>query len=209
MKTINFVLPFIAVCLAFTGVPGQMSFAAEGPGSPHPGKASEEKARPASGNRKILVAYFSHSGHTREIADQIHRIAGGDIFEIQSVKPYPKDYDVVVDQARKELDSGYRPALKAKVKDIRQYDVVFIGYPNWWSTVPAPVRVFLTEQDLSGKTIVPFCTHGGGGLGHSVADIKKFCPNSALLEALAVPGSSVKTAQSKVSEWLKKIKITK
>ena len=159
--------------------------------------------------KKILVAYFSHSGNTREIANQIHKSVGGDIFEIQSVKPYPDDYDAVVKQARQELDSGYKPALKTKVENIKSYDLVFIGYPNWCSTFPAPVKTFLSEYDFSGKTIVPFCTHEGSGLGRSVTDISKLCPKSTLLDGFAIRGSDVKTAQNKVSEWLRKIKITK
>ena len=159
--------------------------------------------------KKILVAYFSHSGNTREIANQIHKSAGGDIFEIQSVKPYPHDYDAVVQQARQELDSGYKPTLKTKMENIKSYDLVFIGYPNWCSTVPAPVRAFLSEYDFSGKTIVPFCTHEGSGLGRSVTNISKLCPKSTLLDGVAIWGSDVKTAQSKVVEWLQKIKITK
>ena len=159
--------------------------------------------------KKILVAYFSHSGNTREIANQIHKSAGGDIFEIQSVKPYPHDYDAVVEQARQELDSDFKPALKTKMENIKPYDLVFIGYPVWCSTVPAPVRTFLSEYDFSGKTIVPFCTHEGSGLGRSVTNISKLCPKSTLLDGVAIWGSDVKTAQSKVVEWLQKIKITK
>jgi len=170
---------------------------------------NEEKAKLISGNKKILIAYFSHSGNTREIADQIHKIVGGDIFEIKAVKQYPNDYDAVVEQARQELDSGYKPALKTKIKDIKSYDLVFIGYPTWWSTISAPVRVFLSEYDLSGKTIVPFCTHEGSGLGRSVTDISKLCPKSTLLDGVAIWGKDLKTAQIKVSEWLRKIKITK
>ena len=160
-------------------------------------------------NKKILVAYFSHSGNTREIANQIHKSAGGDIFEIQSVKPYPDDYDAVVQQARQELDSGYKSALKTKIENIKSYDLVFIGYPVWWGTFPAPVKTFLSEYDFSGKTIIPFCTHEGSGLGRSAADISKLCPESSLLEGIAFRGRDVKTAQSKVSQWLQKIIITK
>jgi len=159
--------------------------------------------------KKILVAYFSYSGNTREIANQIHKNAGGDIFEIQSVKLYPDDYDAVVQQAKQELKSGHKPALKTKVENINPYDLVFIGYPNWCSTVPAPVRVFLSEYDFSGKTIIPFCTHEGSGLGRSTMDISKLCPKSTLLEGVAIRGRDVKTAQNKVSEWLQKNKITK
>ena len=158
---------------------------------------------------KILVVYFSHSGNTREIANQIHKSVGSDIFEIQTVKPYPHDYDAVVKQARQELDSGYIPELKTKIENIESYNLVFIGYPNWCGTVPAPVRTFLSEYDFSGKTIVPFCTHEGSGLGRSVTDITKLCPKSILLDGIVIRGSIVKTAQSKVSEWLRKIEIIK
>jgi len=156
----------------------------------------------------ILVAYFSHSGNTREIANQIHKSVGGDIFEIQAVEPYPHNYDAVVEQAKKELDSGYKPALKTKVKNIKSYDLVFIGYPVWWGTFPAPVKTFLSEYDFSGKTIAPFCTHEGSGMGRSAADISKLCPKSALLNGVGIRGSVVKTAQNKVAAWLREIKVT-
>jgi flavodoxin len=166
-------------------------------------------AAPLSATEKILVAYFSHSGNTREIATQIHKIVGGGIFEIQPVKPYPYDYDAVVKQARQELDSGYKPALKIEVENITSYNSVFIGYPIWWYTIPAPVKSFLLEYDFSGKTIVPFCTHGGTGLGRSAADISKLCTKSTLLDGVAIWGRDVKTAQNTVSEWLRRIKIMK
>jgi flavodoxin len=159
--------------------------------------------------KKILVAYFSHSGNTREIANQIHKSTGGDIFEIQTVKPYPDDYDAVVQQAKQELKSGHKPDIKTKIENIKPYDLVFIGYPNWCNTIPAPVMAFLSQYDFSGKTIVPFFTHEGSGLGRSVTDISKLCPKSSLLDGVAIRGSDVKTAQKKLSEWLQKIKITK
>jgi flavodoxin len=159
--------------------------------------------------KKILVAYFSHSGNTREIANQIHKSVGGDIFEIQAVESYPHDYDAVVKQAKQELDSGYKPALKTKIENINSYDLVFIGYPIWWGTFPAPVKTFLSEYDFSGKIIVPFCTHGGSSLGRSVTDISRLCLESSLLDGVAIWGGDVKTEQNKLSEWLRKIKITK
>ncbi|HYA86730.1 MAG TPA: flavodoxin [Nitrospirota bacterium] len=158
--------------------------------------------------RKILVAYFSRSGNTREIANHICKSVGGDIFEVQAVQPYPHDYDAVVKQARQELDSGYKPALKTKIENIESYDVVFIGYPIWWSTFPAPVKTFLSEYDFSGKTIVPFCTHGGSGLGRSITDISKLCPKSTLLDGVAIRGKDLKTTLDEVSEWLGKMNIT-
>jgi flavodoxin len=159
--------------------------------------------------KKILVAYFSHSGNTREIANQIHKSAGSDIFEIQSVKPYPHNYDAVVEQAKQELESDHKPALKTKMENIKPYDLVYIGYPIWWGTFPAPVKTFLSEYDFSGKTILPFCTHEGSGLGRSVTDISNLCQKSTLLDGIAIWGRNVKTAQNKVSEWLQNIKIKK
>ena len=159
--------------------------------------------------KKILVVYFSRSGNTREIANQIHKSAGGDVFEIQAVKPYPHDYDAVVEQARQELDSGYKPALKTKMENIKSYDFVFIGYPVWWGTFPAPVKTFLSEYDFSGKTIVPFCTHEGSGLGRSATDISTLCPKSTVLDGVAIRGGDVKDAQDKVSAWLRRLGVKK
>ncbi len=154
---------------------------------------------------KKIVVYFSHSGNTREIANQIQKSVSGDIFEIQSKENYPSNYNAVVKKARQELESGYKPALKAKISNIRSYDVVFIGYPIWCGTIPRPVVTFLSEYDFSGKTIIPFCTHEGSGLGRSVTDIAKLCPQSKILEGLAVRGRDVKSAQNEVSEWLGEI----
>ena len=154
---------------------------------------------------KKIVVYFSHSGNTREIANQIQKSVSGDIFEIQSLENYPSNYNAVVKKARQELESGYKPALKAKVSNIRSYDVVFIGCPIWCGTIPMPVVTFLSGYDFSGKTIIPFCTHEGSGLGRSITDIAKLCPQSKILEGLAVRGRDVKSAQNEVSEWLGEI----
>jgi flavodoxin len=158
---------------------------------------------------KILVAYFSHSGNTREIANQIHKKVGGDIFEIQPVKPYPNDYDAVVKQARQELDVGYKPTLKTKVEDIGAYALIFVGYPNWWYTIPRPVATFLSAYDLSGKSIAPFCTHEGSGLSQSVSDISKLCFGAIMLDGIAIRGREAKTSEVKIAEWLQRIKITR
>jgi flavodoxin len=159
--------------------------------------------------KKILVVYFSHSGNTRAIAEQIKSSTGADIFEIQPVKDYPKDYKAVVDQAKKEINSNYKPELKTKVENIGQYDVIFIGSPNWCSTVAPPVNSFLSANDLSGKTVVPFMTHGGGGFGHTIVDLKKLCPNSTFLEGIAISDRSIKDSQNEILEWLQQIKVIK
>ena len=154
---------------------------------------------------KALVVYFSRTGNTREVASQIHKRVGGDMVKIKPVEKYPDDYDAVVKQAKQELTTGHKPALKTKVENIGSYDVVFVGSPNWWNTVAGPVKSFLSGYDLSGKTIAPFITHEGSGLGRSVSDIAKFCPNSTVPDGLAVWGRSSRAAQSEVSEWLRKL----
>ena len=161
----------------------------------------------ASGTQKTksLVAYFSRTGNTREIASQIHEEVGGDIFEIKTINPYPGDYNECVKRAKQELEKGDRPELKTTVKNIESCDVVFVGYPNWWSTLPAPVVTFLSRYDLSGKIIVPFCTHEGSHLGRSVTDITKLCPRSNIRAGLAVRGGDVKNARNEVSRWLREL----
>lgn len=155
--------------------------------------------------KNILIAYFSWSGNTRKIAELIHRETGGTIFEIQPEKPYPSSYNATVEQAKKEIQQGYKPPLKTKLDSIELYDTVFIGSPNWWSTIAPPVATFLSEYDFSGKIIVPFCSHGGGGQGRVVRDIVKLCPKSNVLEPFIVHGGGTGDIQSKISEWLRKI----
>ena len=156
-----------------------------------------------------MVAYFSWSGNTRRIATQIRDQVGCDIFEIASVDTYPTDYDECVEQARQELERQHRPGLKSELPDLGSYDVVFIGYPNWWGTIPMPVATFLSKCDSADKTIAPFCAHGGGGLERSVADIKKLCPRATVLDGLAVGGGHVRHAQNEIAVWLRKTGMAK
>jgi len=157
------------------------------------------------GNWSILTAFFSCSGNTRECAKLIHKEVGGDVVEIIPATPYPESYDAVVDQAKQELKSGYKPVLKTNVENIGAYDVIFVGSPNWCNTIAPPVMTLLDTYDLSEKAIVPFITHGGSGLGRSAKDIARLCPHSTVLEGLAVLGSDVKTAHSRIAEWLRKL----
>jgi flavodoxin len=160
---------------------------------------------------KVLIAYFSWSGNTRTMALQIQKQVGGDLFEITTAKPYPKNYDECVAFAKKEQENKARPSLgaelKDKVKDISDYEVIFIGYPNWWGTMPMVLFTFLEKYDLKGKTIVPFCTHGGGRWGRSLDDLKKLCPKSNVREGLAVSGNSVRQSRNDITKWLQKLEI--
>lgn len=156
---------------------------------------------------KTLIAYFSHSGNTKIVANSIKENIGGDIFEIKTVESYPNDYNAVVDKAKKEQNVDYRPELATKIENMASYDMILVGYPNWWGTMPMAVFTFLEEYDFTGKTIIPFCTHEGSGLGRSVEDIKKICPSSNVLDGLAIRGRSVNMAQNDVSAWLNKLGI--
>ncbi len=129
---------------------------------------------------------------------------GGTLYEIQPETPYPTNYNAVVEQAKKEIRAGYLPALKNKITDFEAYDTVFVGTPNWWSTVAPPIATFLTENNTAGKTVVPFCTHGGGGLAEIVKNITKLCPDSTVLSGFAAYGGGAGT-QAEIESWLHKI----
>ncbi|MDR3227295.1 MAG: NAD(P)H-dependent oxidoreductase [Prevotellaceae bacterium] len=164
------------------------------------------QAQNKAGKGKTLVVYYSWSGNTRTLAQQIHKLVGGDIFEVVPVKAYPEDYNKCVTQAKQEIQSGYLPELRDAVKNIEQYDTVFVGSPNWWSTISPPIAAFLSQHDLSGKTVIPFCTHGSGGRAQCFADIAKRTPKSKQCEGIAVYGSSVNSSQAQVEKWLQKLK---
>jgi flavodoxin len=132
--------------------------------------------------KTVLVAYFSHSGTTKKVAEEIHQTISGDLFEIKEATPYPRDYNAVLQQAKQEIANGFRPKLKDKIPEISDYDLIILGSPNWWSTISPPVATFLTQADYSDKTIVPFITHGGDGLGHTISDIRQLCPDANVLE---------------------------
>ena len=153
-------------------------------------------------NSKILIAYFSHSGNTRALAGQLQKTVGGDVFEIVTAEPYPDEYRPTTVQARRELDENRRPALTSKVEDMAAYDVIFLGYPNWWGTMPMAVFSFVEQYDLSGKTIVPFCTHEGSRLGRSVSDLTRLAPGSTLLSGFEIKGSQVERGGDGLRAWL-------
>lgn len=163
------------------------------------------QAHAAESTGATLIAYYSRTGNTRTVAEQIQRRTGGELFEVRATHAYPEAYRATTQQARSELDSNFRPTLTAQVANMDAYKTVFIGYPNWWSTMPTSLFTFLESYDFTGKTIVPFCTHEGSGLGRGPSDIAKLCPNSTILEGFDVRGSSAASAQDDVDAWLKKI----
>jgi len=157
------------------------------------------KMATARDGKKVLIVYYSYSGNTRRVANAIQQVVGGDLVEIEPLEPYPGSYNAVVEQAKQELHTGYQPKLKTAVGDISAYEMVFVGSPNWWHTIAPSMMTFLATSDLSGKTIIPFITHGGGGLGRSARDIADLVPHATIRESLPVYGADVNTAKT----WLK------
>jgi len=172
---------------------------------------------------RCLIAYFSRAGNnyvngsivdlpvgnTEVVAKMIRELTGGALFHIEAVKPYPRDYTETTDVAKEELRARARPELARRLDTMDPYDRIFLGYPDWWGTMPMPVFTFLEAYDLSGKTIAPFCTHEGSGLGHSVADIRKACPKSTVMDGLAIRGGDVRHARDAVAGWLRGIGMKK
>lgn len=170
-------------------------------------------------DKKSIVVYYSRRGmnylngdivdlkigNTEVVAGKIQALTRSDIFRIETVKPYPVDYTETTEVAKRELNENARPELTAKVENMEQYDVVYLGYPNWWGTYPMAVATFIESYDLRGKTILPFCTHEGSALGSSVNDMKKLCPNVTVLSGLAIRGGNVNSSDKAIEDWLKKV----
>jgi flavodoxin len=170
---------------------------------------------------KFLIAYYSREGNnyvsgkivnlpignTKIVANMIQEMIGGDVFRIDTIKSYPEDYTETINVAKKEQHDNARPELSSYVENMNFYNVIFLGYPNWYGTMPMPVFTFLEEHDFSDKTIIPFCTHEGSELGRSEKDIAKLCPKATLLKGLAIHGSRVSDAKIDITNWLNKLGI--
>lgn len=155
-----------------------------------------------SDSRKVLIAFFSWGGNTKGIAEEIQSQTGADLFEIELVKPYSDSYNTVLDQAQHDQNIQARPKIRNHVENFEQYDTILLGYPNWWASIPMPIASFLEEYDFSGKTIVPFCSHGGGRFGQSLTAIAKLAPDAELGEGLSVHYSGGSSLPDDIAEWL-------
>lgn len=171
-----------------------------------PEEKPEEPLEP-SGDKKVLVVYFSHTGNTRTIAGYIHETVKSDLVEIKTVDTYTDDYDTLLAQVRKEVADEYSPPLSTTVENISSYDIIFIGYPIWVETAAPPVRSFLTMHDLAGKTVVPFCTSGTSSAEASYRLVRSLCPQSEVLEGIQIHRGTYDTAYDRVIAWLQKLGI--
>ena len=155
--------------------------------------------------KKVLIAYYSWSGNTKALAEEIHKQVGGDLIPIVPSTPYSETYAVTVAKAKQEQLSNARPAIKTTIPNVEQYDMVLLGYPNWWGSYPMMIATFAEKHNLDGKKIAPFFTHGGGGEQRCVSDLRKLLPKADMQKGLCVGGNSARSAQGEVSAWLKQI----
>lgn len=156
----------------------------------------------ASSSASIQVWNDETTGNTGVVAAMIADATGADMFSIEIVEKYPDTYDATIDQGQEERNADARPELAAHVENLDSYDVVFLGYPNWWGDMPMAVYCFLDEVDLSGKTVVPFVTSGGSGFSDTISTIESMESGATVQEGLSVGASSATTAQDQVTEWL-------
>lgn len=166
----------------------------------------------------VLIAYFSmkgqtigpgmkivdqDKGNTHMVAEYIQKAVGGDMFEIVPDKTYSTDHMALIEEAKRELNAGTRVPVKAWPDNMSQYDVVFIGFPNWWNSLPMPVVTFLEKLDLSGKKVIPFVTSEGSGWGSTLSEINSIVKNASFGVGLSVQGSRAKASEKKVIDWAK------
>lgn len=171
-------------------------------------------------NKKVLIVYLSRTNNTKAIAEIIHANVGGQLVALELEKPYPADYKTIVEQVANENERDYLPALKTKINGMEKYDTVFIGFPTWGMKLPPPIKTFLKKYNLSGKTLIPFNTNAGYGIGSSFETIKELCQTSKILKGFQMQGGierdgkllvikreEQKEAETKVKKWLNGLSI--
>lgn len=141
-------------------------------------------------------------GNTEVMSGIISKLTGGDLFKIEQVQAYSKNYNECIAQAQSDQKRSVRLQLKTYIKSIDGYDVIYLGFPNYWGTLPMAVFTFLEHYDFSSKTIIPFCTHEGSGMGSSISDIKQLCPTANVRSGLAVHGGSVQQSKKDIEKWI-------
>ena len=164
--------------------------------------STSSETRKTASSGKMLIAYFSWSGNTQGVAEEIQRQTGADLFELVPIPAYSDDYNTVLMEAQRDQHDQARPALRDQVENMDAYDIIFLGYPNWWASIPMPIASFLEAYDFSGKTILPFCSHGGGRFGQSLTAIAKLAPQAVIAPGLSVHYSGGSALPGDVHTWL-------
>ncbi|WP_404986228.1 flavodoxin family protein [Chryseobacterium sp. M5] len=178
------------------------------------------KAQKLTSDKNILIVYLSRTNNTKAVAEIIQKNVGGKLVALELENPYPEDYRKTVDQVSMEQRTGFLPPLKTKIDSIEKYDVVFVGFPTWGMKIPPPMTSFLKQYDLSGKTVIPFNTNAGYGVGSSFETVKEMCSGTTILEGftikggvekegvlLVIEGDKKKEVEVLVKDWLKKINL--
>ena len=180
----------------------------------------KERTTSTPNSSRVLIVYLSRTKNTKAVAEMIHQRVGGTLVSLELEKPYPENYQTIVKQVADEAEKGYLPPLKTTIDNIQNYDVVFVGFPTWGMQLPPPIKSFLKQYDLKGKTIVPFNTNAGYGIGNSFETVKALCPNSKILEGFStkggverdgiyyvMEGEKLKQTQDEVTKWLQKLNL--
>lgn len=150
---------------------------------------------PTADSSTILIVYLSRTNNTKAIAEIIQEQVGGRLVALELEEPYPENYRATVEQVAKEAESGFLPPLRTKIDNMGQYDVVFVGFPTWGMQLPPPMKTFLRQYDLTGKTVIPFNTNGGYGIGSTFQTVKELCPNSTVRGGVTMRGGSERDGQ--------------
>lgn len=187
---------------AQSSVPEETSASAESEPAADVSAPAESGVAEDAAAGKALVAYFSWSGNTEQIANMIAADTGAELFQIETAEPYTDDYSTLLEVAQNEQQENARPALSSTVENMEDYDIIYLGWPCWWSDCPMAILTFLESYDFSGKTIVPFTTSGSSGFGNSLSNVGAAAPNATLLDGLSVSSGSVDSAEDMVSDWL-------
>lgn len=154
--------------------------------------------------KKVLVLYYSQTGATASVANQIRSYLNTDIEEIVCEEPYDGDFGATIERGKNELEKGEKPAIKPIVSDVQKYDIIFLGYPIWFGTYALPVSTLIDTVNFEGKTIVPFCTFGSGGLESSTDDLKSHLPKSDFKEGFGIRNARLKYMQDELDDFLKR-----
>ena len=142
----------------------------------------------SNAQEKIAVVYLSRTENTEAVAKLIQEKVGGNLLALEKQYPYPENYQEIVAQVDRENEEGYLPPLKTKIENLKDYDILFVGFPTWDMQMPPPMKSFLTENDLSGKTVIPFNTNAGFGVGQGFDQLRELCPDSKILKGFSVEG---------------------
>lgn len=155
--------------------------------------------------QSILIAYYTRTGNTKTFANVIREIVGGDIFKIEPVNKYPESYQETLRISKIEIENHQKPQIMRTMDRIDQYNIIFVGTPNWYSTMAPPVATFLSLHNLSNKKIIPFATHGGGGEARCLIDMGKMCLKAEILKGLAIYGSQAESSRETINIWLRNL----